>query len=142
VVGKLIYIYQQTIKILNSTASILKADLIEKMNALIVDAIQDIKGKNIVLMDLRHLGDAPTDFFVVCEGDSTTQVKAIASNIHKRIKEELGFNPAHTEGIQSAQWVLVDYFNTVVHIFHPETRAFYEIEDLWSDAKVIEYQNI
>jgi len=127
---------------LNSTASILKADLIEKMNALIVDAIQDIKGKNIVLMDLRHLGDAPTDFFVVCEGDSTTQVKAIASNIHKRIKEELGFNPAHTEGIQSAQWVLVDYFNTVVHIFHPETRAFYEIEDLWSDAKVIEYQNI
>lgn len=114
----------------------------EVLNDLIIDAIQDVKGSNIIKLDLRKLGDAPTDFFIVCEGDSNTQVSAIASNIQRRVKEELSIFPAHVEGKQGAFWVLVDYFNTVVHIFHPEKRAFYELEDLWSDAEVTEYKNI
>ncbi len=114
----------------------------EQLNDLIIDAIQDIKGKNIVKLDLRLLTDAPVDFFIVCEGDSTTQVRAISENIHRRVKEETGLNPAHVEGAKQAHWILVDYFNTVVHVFYPETRAFYELEDLWSDAKVTEYQNL
>ncbi len=114
----------------------------EKLNALIVDAIQDIKGKNIVLLDLRHLHDAPTDFFIICEGDSNVQVRSIGDNIRKRLKEEMDLSPSHIEGQLSSLWVLVDLFTVVVHIFYRETRAFYELEDLWSDAIFTEYKNI
>ncbi len=113
-----------------------------ELNDLIIDAIQDIKGQNIIKLDLRELGEAPTDFFIICEGESTTQVNSIASNIQKRIKDELGGLPSHVEGKQGGFWVLVDYFTTMVHIFHPEKRAFYELEDLWSDAKITEYTNL
>ncbi len=114
----------------------------QQLNDTIVDAIQDIKGKNIVKLDLRELDDAPTDFFIICEGESNTQVQAIAANIQKRLKQELQIFPSHVEGMQGSMWVLVDYFLTVVHVFHPEKRAFYEIEDLWSDAQITEYANL
>ena len=114
----------------------------ENFNDLIIDSIQDIKGKKIVKVDLRDLDETPTDFFIICEGDSNTQVKAIAENIRKRIKEEFGIIPAHVEGLQAAMWVLVDYFNIVIHIFHPEKRAFYDLENLWSDARFTEYDSI
>jgi ribosome-associated protein len=113
-----------------------------QITELIVDSIQDIKGKNIVSLDLRELDDAPTDYFIICEGDSSTQISAIANNIVKRLKEEAGLRPSHVEGKQSGTWVLVDYFDVIVHVFYPETRRFYEIEELWSDAKQTEYQNI
>ena len=109
---------------------------------IIIDAIQDIKGKNILKLDLKHLDDAPTDYFIICEGESTTQISAIAGNITRRLKQEHGILPSNVEGKDSSQWVLVDYFNIVVHVFYPETRAFYDIEDLWGDAKFTEYQNI
>lgn len=112
------------------------------MTDLIIDCIQDIKGKNILKMDLRNIDESPSDFFIVCEGDSSTQVNAIAGNIEKRMKEEMGLRPAHVEGRTNSKWVLVDYFDIVVHIFHPETREFYEIEDLWRDAKITEYKDI
>ena len=114
----------------------------EELNDLIVDSIQDIKGKNIVKLDLRHLEEAPTDFFIICEGDSNTQVKAISDNIHKRIKQEARTLPARSEGEKNALWVCVDYFTTVVHIFYRETRSFYQLEDLWSDAKFTEYGSL
>ncbi len=109
---------------------------------LIVDSIQDIKGKNILKMDLRDIDEAPSDFFIVCEGESSTQVSAIAGNVEKRMKEEKGIRAALTEGKTGGRWVLVDYFNVIVHIFHPEARAYYEIEDLWRDAKITEYQDL
>ena len=114
----------------------------EALNELIIDSIQDIKGKNIVKLDLRHLDDAPTDFFIICEGDSVTQVKSIADNVYGRIKKEGHTLPAHYEGQKHAQWILLDYFTTVVHVFHPETRNFYELEDLWSDALFSEYDDL
>lgn len=114
----------------------------DSMNYLIIDAIQDIKGKNIVQLDLRSLDDAPADFFIICEGDSSTQVKAISENIGRKIKEKTGLHPNHTEGMEGAKWILVDYFDTVVHVFYPETRAFYEIEELWGDAHITQYENI
>jgi|TARA_B100000497_G_scaffold125617_1_gene162444 ribosome-associated protein len=115
---------------------------IEELNPLIIDAIQDIKGKNIVSLDLRNLAEAPADFFIICEGDSTTQVSALAGNVIKRVKDELGVIPGNREGMINAKWVLVDYFNTVVHIFYPETRQFYDLEDLWNDAEITEYTNL
>ena len=114
----------------------------DSMNYLIIDAIQDIKGKNIVQLDLRSLDDAPADFFIICEGDSSTQVKAISENIGRKIKEKTGLHPNHTEGMEGAKWILVDYFDTVVHVFYPETRVFYEIEELWGDAQITQYENI
>ncbi len=114
----------------------------DRLNALIVDGIQDKKGKNIVKLDMRKLHDAPADFFIICEGDSNVHVKAISDSIHRKIKEELHSNPLHVEGSIGARWVLMDYFETVVHVFHKETREFYQLEDLWSDAKVTEFQNL
>jgi ribosome-associated protein len=114
----------------------------DTLSNLIVDCIQDIKGKNIVKLDLRDIEDAPTDFFIICEGESTTQISAIANNIRLRIKEETNMLPSSTEGQDSSKWVLVDYFDIVVHVFYPETREFYELEDLWSDAVITQYQNI
>lgn len=113
-----------------------------ELNDLIVDAIQDIKGKKIVKMDLRDVEGAPTDFFIICEGESSTQIKAIADNIFKRVREDLSLKPSTKEGVENANWILVDYFNTVVHVFYPDTRAFYELEDLWSDAAITEYDSL
>lgn len=112
------------------------------LSEIIIDAIKDIKGKRITKLDLRQIDDAPSDCFIICEGDSNTQVKALADNIYKKVLHESGLKPNHVEGTGSARWVLVDYFSTIVHIFHPETRAFYELEDLWSDAKITYYENL
>jgi ribosome-associated protein len=112
------------------------------LNDLIIDSITDIKGKHIIKLDLRALHDAPTDYFIICEGDSNTQIRSLAENIYARVKEEAAQTPANLEGLQNAKWVCLDYFSTVVHIFHRETREFYGLEDLWSDAKITEYKNL
>ncbi|MDP4712356.1 MAG: ribosome silencing factor [Saprospiraceae bacterium] len=115
---------------------------IEVINDFIIDAIQDIKGKNIVKLDLRKIEDAPADFFIICEGDSTTQVKAISDNVHQRLKRELEVFPNHIEGEKAAQWICLDYFFTVVHVFHREAREFYELEQLWGDAISTTYETL
>ncbi|MFN0015859.1 MAG: ribosome silencing factor [Saprospiraceae bacterium] len=114
----------------------------EQLNHFIIEGIRDKKGKKIVLLDLRRLGDAPADFFIICEGDSSTHIKAISDSIYKKVKEETLTMPSHTEGSQNARWVLMDYFNTMVHVFYPETREFYDIEQLWSDADATEFAEI
>jgi ribosome-associated protein len=118
-----------------STKKALRAKAVtDGLQDLIIDCITDIKGKKIVLLDLRALDDAPADFFIICEGDSTTQVRGIAGNIERRLKDERKLHPGHVEGLQHAKWVCMDYFDTIVHIFYPETRRFYDLEQLWSDA--------
>jgi ribosome-associated protein len=119
-----------------------KKSPIEALNAQIIEAISNLKGKNIVQLDLRKIPDAPVDYFIICEGDSVTQVRAICDNIYKEVLEHQQTRPDHIEGARQAQWVLVDYFNTVVHVFHPEARKYYELEDMWSDAEVTQYENL
>lgn len=114
----------------------------EELNELVIDSIQDIKGKNVVKLDLRHLEEAPTDYFIICEGDSNTQVKAIADNIYRRLKDELGILPNHVEGQRESLWICIDYFTTVVHVFYREKRGFYDLESLWSDAEFVEYETL
>jgi ribosome-associated protein len=109
---------------------------------LIIDSIRDVKGKRIVKMDLRKLHDRPTDFFIVCEGESNVQVRSIAEKIRFRMKDEAGIRPNHIEGSVNSVWVLVDFFNIVVHVFHKETRSYYELEELWSDADTVEYDDV
>ena len=114
----------------------------DSLQDLIVDCITDIKGKKIVSLDLRALDDAPAQYFIICEGDSTTQVRGIAQQIERRLKDERSLRPAHVEGVQHAKWICLDYYDTIVHIFYPETRRFYDLEQLWGDAKRIEYQSV
>lgn len=106
----------------------------------IIKAIQDKKGENIVSLDLRKIHEAVADFFVICQASSTTQVKAIADAIEVEVKSELEENPYRHEGQQSAQWILIDYVNVVVHVMQPETRKFYRLEEMWSDAPMTEYK--
>ena len=93
-------------------------------------------------LDLTNIDDSPTDYFIVCEGDSITQVKSISNRITKRVREELGISPNHVEGMTASKWILVDYFSTIVHVFYPETRSHYDIEELWSDANIVTYEDI
>ena len=100
----------------------------------IADAILDKKGQDVVSLDLRPVGTAITDFFVVCSADSTTAVSAIADNILKETKEQLGIKPLRMQGMENDFWIILDYGNIVVHIFLTQYREFYRLEDLWADA--------
>lgn len=85
-------------------------------------------------MDLRKIPEAVADFFIICEAGSTTQVKAIADHVRESVREECGEVSYHDEGYGANQWVIVDFVNVVVHVFLPETRKFYKLEEMWSDA--------
>ena len=105
----------------------------------IINAIQEKKGENIIALDLRKIPEAVADFFIICEASSTTHVKAIADFIEFHTKKTVKEIPYRTEGQHSGQWVLVDYINIVVHIMLPETRKFYKLEEMWSDAVAEEH---
>ncbi|MBW7890614.1 MAG: ribosome silencing factor [Chitinophagaceae bacterium] len=111
-----------------------------KLFKTIISAIRRKKGEHIVSLDLRKIPEAVADFFIVCEATSHIQVKAIADEIEREIKEQTGELPFHHEGFQALQWVLIDYVNVVVHIFQPETRRFYRLEEMWNDAGYLEHQ--
>lgn len=100
----------------------------------IIKAIQDKKGENIVSLDLRQIPEAVADFFIICEANSGTQVKAIADYVSEEVEKHTSEEPYKHEGFSSQNWVLVDYVNVVVHIFQPENRKFYSLEEMWSDA--------
>lgn len=105
----------------------------------IIKAIQKKKGEKIVSLDLRKIPEAVSDYFIVCEASSTTQVKAIADFVEETIKKELGEVAYRHEGYTSLQWVLIDYVNIVVHVMQPATRSFYKLEEMWSDAVLQEF---
>lgn len=111
-----------------------------KLFKTIINAIRDKKGENIISLDLRKVEEAVADFFIVCEATSTVQIKAIADAIQEAVKEKCGENPYRHEGYQALQWVLIDYVNIVVHIFQPETRKFYKLEEMWSDGEQVEHE--
>lgn len=106
----------------------------------IIHAIQEKKGSNIISIDLRKIPEAIADFIIVCEAGSTTQVKAIADFVDKHVREAADEAPYHQEGHSGAQWVIVDYVNIVVHVMLPETRGFYKLEEMWSDAEAEEHK--
>ena len=102
----------------------------------IIDCIQDTKGEDIRILDLTNIENAAADYFIICSANSNTQVNAIAGNIERRVRNELKERPWHTEGEENALWVLVDYISVVVNVFQKHISEYYDIEDLWSDAKV------
>ncbi len=107
----------------------------DQLISVIISGIEDVKGKEINILDLRELENTVCDYFIVCEGTSNTQVSAIVNSIQKKVSKELKDNPWHVEGENNAEWVLIDYVNVVVHVFQKHIRDYYDIESLWGDAK-------
>ena len=101
----------------------------------IILGIENVKGEDIHQLDLRELDNTPCDFFIICSGNSNTQVSAIVNSVLKTVSKSLHEKPFHTEGSDNAEWVLMDYVNVVVHVFQKQIREYYNIEELWGDAK-------
>ncbi|MFD2915908.1 ribosome silencing factor [Psychroserpens luteus] len=107
----------------------------DQLISTVIAGIEDVKGKEIIILDLREIENTVCDYFVICEGTSNTQVNAIVNSIQKKVSKELKDNPWHVEGSENAEWVLMDYVNVVVHVFQKHIREYYDIESLWGDAK-------
>lgn len=107
---------------------------------LIIKGIEEVKGADIDILDLRGIENTVCDYFVICNGNSNTQVAAIANSIQKVTSKESKEKPWHVEGIENAEWVLIDYVNIVVHVFQKHIREYYNIESLWGDAKITTIQ--
>jgi len=110
--------------------------------ALIIKGIDEVKGENIQLLDLRDIENTVCDYFIICSGNSNTQVNAISGSIQKIVSKELKDKPWHIEGQTNSEWVLMDYVNVAVHIFQKHIREYYDIESLWGDAKITEIKSV
>jgi ribosome-associated protein len=108
----------------------------------IVEGMQENKAKDIVVLDLRHISSAVTDFFVICSGESTVQVDGINNSVVRHTRKEIEERPWHQEGKTNSEWILLDYVNVVAHIFYKDVRSFYNLEDLWADAKRTNIPNL
>jgi ribosome-associated protein len=110
----------------------------DQLISAIIDGIEDVKGQNINILDLRDIENTVCDYFIICDGTSNTQVNAIVNSIQKKVSKEIKDKPWHIEGSVNAEWVLMDYINVVVHVFQKHTREYYDIESLWGDAVTTE----
>lgn len=107
-----------------------------RLSELIVQGMLEKKAEEVVVMDLREIQNAVADYFVICSGNSDTQIDAISDSVEEEVKKASGQNPWHREGRDHKEWVLIDYVDVVAHVFNKEKRAFYGLEELWGDAKV------
>ena len=113
----------------------------ENLSKYIVKGIQEKKGTNIVILNLRDVGNAVADYFIICTGTSDTQIDAISDAVEKEVITEAQESPWHREGYQNKEWILIDYVNVVVHIFKSDVRSFYGLEELWGDAVVTKIED-
>jgi ribosome-associated protein len=109
---------------------------------IVVKGMQEKKAIDVVVMDLREVKNAITDFFVICSGNSDTQVDAIADSVEEEVWKNINTHPWHREGKQYKEWVLIDYVDVVVHVFKKDRREFYDLEQLWGDAVITQIQDI
>ena len=110
----------------------------DELISVIIKGIDDVKGDDIQLLDLREIENTVCDYFIICSGNSNTQVNAITGSVQKLVSKELKDKPWHVEGQNNSEWILMDYVNVVVHVFQNHVREFYDIESLWGDAKITE----
>jgi ribosome-associated protein len=102
----------------------------------VIKGIFEKKGQNVLKIDLRKLENRITDYFIICQASSGTQVSAICDSVDDTVRKEAGEKPLHLEGLDNCFWVLLDYGNVIVHVFLDEYRAFYNLESLWADATI------
>ncbi len=114
----------------------------ERLSRIVVKGMLEKKAQDIVLMDLREIPNAVAQFFVVCSGNSDTQLDAITDSIDKEVFKELDENPWHIEGKNNKNWKLIDYIDVVAHVFKEDTREYYNLESLWGDAKIESIETI
>ena len=107
----------------------------------IIKGIQEKKGTGIVITDMQGLDGAICRFFIICQGNSPTQVEAIAESVGDVAREQMGEKPAHVVGLDNAQWVAMDYGDVMVHIFLPDVREYYDLDHLWEDAKLTQIED-
>lgn len=112
----------------------------DQLISVIINGIEDVKGKNITILDFREIENTVCDYFIICDGTSNTQVNAIVNSIRKKVSKEIKDKPWHIEGAENAEWVLMDYVNVVVHVFQKHKREYYDIESLWGDAVTTEIE--
>lgn len=117
-----------------------KSGSADQLIAVILKGIEEVKGKDIDILDLREIENTVCDYFIICNGSSNTQVNAIVNSIQKIVSREAKDKPWHVEGTDNAEWVLMDYVDVVVHVFQKHVREYYDIEGLWGDAKVTSIQ--
>lgn len=115
---------------------------VDNLTKCVINAIQDVKGQKITDINLESLESAPASRFIICQGKSTTQVSAIADNIREHTINELHIKPYNIDGYRNSQWIVLDFGTVMVHIFMPEYRLLYNLEDLWSDAEVTEIPDL
>lgn len=108
----------------------------DDMIAVVLKAMDEVKGNDIQILDLREIENTVCDYFVIATGTSNTHVNALAGAVQKQVGKQCQEKPWHVEGEQNSEWVLIDYVNVVVHVFQQKTRDFYNIEGLWGDAKI------
>ncbi len=106
----------------------------------IIKGIEEVKGQDIEILDLRAIENTVCDYFIICTGGSNTQVNAIVNSIQKTVSKAIKEKPWHIEGSNNAEWVLMDYVHVVVHVFQKHIREFYNIEGLWGDAKIVKIE--
>ena len=111
------------------------------LSELAIFGIQEKKGNDIVRLDLRNIFSSVSDYFVICHADSSTQVKAIANSVEDEIYKATQQEPWRKEGLENAEWILLDYIDVVIHIFRTDKREFYGVEDLWGDAEIKFYKS-
>jgi ribosome-associated protein len=114
----------------------------DQLSQIVVKGMQEKKGEDIVVMDLREIQNAVADFFVICSGNSDTHIDAIAESVDAEVYKTDKQNPWHREGYTNKTWILLDYVDVVVHVFDKNRRDFYQIESLWGDAKITKYDEV
>ncbi len=108
----------------------------EMLVSIAAEGVFEKKGENVIQIDLRGIKNAVADFFLICHGTSRTQVEAIADSVQAEVKKATGLNVWKKEGMENAEWILLDYVDVVVHIFQETSRKYYRLEELWADAGI------
>jgi len=115
---------------------------IKQLRQMIVEGIQERKGRSISVVDLSAIESAPVPEFIICQGNSSQQVAAIADSVREHLLDNYGIKPYNYDGYRNAQWIVIDYGDTLVHVFTRETRQLYNLEELWADAPVTEIPDL
>ena len=112
-----------------------KKSKVSSLPSLVIKGMQEKKGRQIVSLDLRKIENAVAEYFIICHGPSRPHVEALAESVLETVAKESGDKPWHKEGMENAEWILIDYVNVVVHIFQEDVRSFFQLEKLWDDAE-------
>ena len=118
-----------------------KLDVSDILLETIIEGIQEVKGIDTEILDLKKIETAVCKYFVICSGTSNTHVSSITDSVKKIVSKEIQEKPWHIEGLNTSEWVLLDYSDIIVHVFQEQTREFYRLEDLWGDAKIRTIEN-